>query len=154
MLKEGDKVPGFELEDQTGRTVTDRSFRGKKLVIYFYPKDNTPGCTTEACAFRDTWAQFEKAGAVVLGVSPDGVASHQKFIGKFGLPFILLADVQQKMAEDFGVWVKKKLYGREYMGVQRSTFLADSKGIIRRVCERVKPAGHPDEVLMALKELK
>ena len=150
MVDEGDMAPDFELVDDSGETVTLSSLRGYPVVIYFYPKDDTPGCTTQACAIRDAWAEFERTGAVVLGVSPDDEASHARFREKYELPFALLADTEHATAEDYGVWVEKRNYGKTYMGVERSTFVIDADGKIAKVMRRVKPDTHADEVLAAL----
>ncbi len=147
MLKAGDKAPDFQALTDAGDTVSLKDFRGKKVILYFYPKDNTPGCTQEACDFRDSMAGFDKKGAVVLGVSPDGVASHQKFKAKFELPFPLLADEDHKIAEAYGAWGEKSMYGRKFMGIIRSTFLIDEKGKIAAAFEKVKVGGHVDELL-------
>ena len=125
-------------------------FRGKPVVLYFYPKDDTPGCTTQACGIRDSYGEFKKRGAVVLGVSPDDETSHVKFKEKYELPFTLLADPQHEVAEQYGTWVEKKNYGKDYWGVERSTFLIDSKGNVAKVMRRVKPDTHTDAVLAAL----
>ena len=147
-LKEGQKAPDFKLASNEGKTVSLKDFAGRKrVVLYFYPKDDTPGCTVEACEFRDAARKFESEDTVVLGVSPDGVDSHQKFIQKFKLPFILLSDDQKKVVQDYGVWVKKSMYGREYMGVARTTFIIGKDGKIAKVYEKVKPEGHTEEVL-------
>ena len=140
-MKVGDKAPDF---------AKLRELRGKKVVLYFYPKDDTPGCTTEACEFRDLDRAFGKKGAVVIGVSPDGEASHEKFRGKFGLPFVLVSDADKKIVEAYGVWKEKSMYGRKYMGVERTTFLIDEKGRIAGVWEKVKVKGHAEEVLAAV----
>ena len=152
MVKEGNKAPDFSEKNQTGETVKLSSFRGKKnVVLYFYPKDMTPGCTTEACDFRD---QHEKLKhTVVLGVSVDSEERHRRFIDKYGLPFDLIADENQKVTNKYGVWQKKKLYGKEFMGIVRSTFIIDKKGVIRKIFPKVKVKGHVEEVLTALKEL-
>jgi thioredoxin-dependent peroxiredoxin len=147
MLKAGDKAPEFQTLSDAGNKVSLKDFRGKKVILYFYPKDDTPGCTQEACDFRDAMAGFDKKGAVVLGVSPDGVASHQKFKAKFALPFPLLADEDHKIAEAYGAWGEKSMYGRKYMGIIRSTFLIDEKGKIAEAFEKVKVGGHVDELL-------
>lgn len=152
-LGAGDKAPAFSVPDDSGATVTLRQCKGKPVVLYFYPKDDTSGCTAEACGFRDHWKAVQKAGAVVLGVSPDGVASHQKFRAKYRLPFPLLADTDHAVAEAYGVWGRKSMYGRTYFGILRTTFLIDAKGRIARVFEKVKPTGHAEEVLAALAEL-
>jgi len=150
MLKENSMAPDFELLDEsyTARKLSD--YLGKDVVLYFYPKDETPGCTTEACNFRDDYSTYEKAGVVILGVSPDSPASHAKFKTKFHLPFTLLADEEHKVCELFGVWGKKKMYGREYDGVFRTTFLIGKEGTIRKVFENVKPAEHSAEILALL----
>jgi thioredoxin-dependent peroxiredoxin len=151
VIKEGQKAPDFKTPDQAGNEVALKDFKGKSVVLYFYPRDNTPGCTVEACGFRDGIKKFESADTVVLGVSPDSPASHQKFIGKFKLPFTLLSDEDKALCKSYGVWVKKKLYGKEYMGVARTTFVINKKGNIQKVFEGVKPDGHTEEVLQALK---
>ena len=151
-LKEGDKAPEFNLFSSNGKAVALKDFKGKKRVIlYFYPKDDTPGCTVEACGFRDSVKKIEGLEAVVLGVSPDGAASHNKFIEKFKLPFILLSDVEKKVSSDYGVWVKKSMYGKEYMGVARTTFIIGKDGKIEKIYEKVKPEGHAEEILEFLK---
>jgi len=149
-LNVGAKAPGFSVPDQSGRVISLDDFKGKTVVLYFYPKDDTPGCTTEACSFRDEFAAFKKKGAVVLGVSPDDAKSHAKFAGKFSLPFTLLADEGHKIAETYGVWVEKSMYGKKYMGVERSTFVIDGGGRLKAVYRKVKPAEHTAEVLAAL----
>jgi peroxiredoxin Q/BCP len=150
MVEEGKPAPDFELTTDSGERVKLSDFRGKPVVLYFYPKDDTPGCTTQACSIRDSYGEFKKAGAVVLGVSPDDEKSHVKFKEKYELPFTLLADPEHKVAEQYGTWVEKKNYGKEYWGVERSTFLIDSKGDVAKVMRRVKPDTHTDEVLAAL----
>jgi len=150
MLKENSMAPDFELLDETGTARKLSDYLGKDVVLYFYPKDETPGCTTEACNFRDDYSTYEKAGVVILGVSPDSPASHAKFKAKFHLPFTLLADEEHKVCELFGVWGKKKMYGREYDGVFRTTFLIGKEGTIRKVFENVKPAEHSAEILALL----
>ena len=150
MVEEGRPAPDFSLTSDSGETVSLASLRGKPVVLYFYPKDDTPGCTTQACGIRDAWGEFERAGAVVLGVSPDDAASHAKFKEKFELPFPLLSDTGHRVAEDYGVWVEKRNYGKTYMGIQRSTFVIDAEGKIAKVMRRVKPDTHADEVLAAL----
>jgi len=143
--QEGSKAPDFNaLKD----------FKGKNIVLYFYPKDDTPGCTVEACGFRDSFKEIEKFNAVILGVSPDSVTSHGKFINKFQLPFTLLADEDKKICRDYGVWVEKSMYGRKYMGIARTTFIIDKQGKIAKVFEKVKPAGHNAEIIGFLKTLK
>ena len=146
----GAKAPAFSAPDQSGKTVSLSNFAGKKVVLYFYPKDDTPGCTVEACSFRDEHTAFQKKGAVVLGVSPDTAKSHAKFAGKFSLPFTLLADEGHKIAEAYGVWVEKSMYGKKYMGVERSTFVIDAKGKLAAIYRKVKPAEHTAEVLAGL----
>lgn len=151
-LKEGSKAPEFVLTGSNGSEIELKSYRKKKrVVLYFYPKDDTPGCTVEACGFRDQNKDFEKAGAVVLGVSPDSLKAHEKFIGKYKLPFLLLSDEDKKVCKAYGVWVKKSMYGREYMGVARSTFVIDKDGKIGKIFEKVKPDGHNEEVLTYLR---
>jgi peroxiredoxin Q/BCP len=151
MLQPGSKAPAFTLPSDAGTTVKLADLSGRKVVLYFYPKDDTTGCTVEACEFRDHWAEVKRAGAVVLGVSPDGVASHAKFKTKFKLPFPLLADEDHKVAEKYGVWGEKSMYGRKYFGIRRTTFLIDETGRIEKVFEKVKPNGHAEEVLEALR---
>lgn len=152
--KEGSKAPVFSTMDQEGNKIKSSDFSGKKnIVLYFYPKDLTPGCTVEACNFRDDYAALKKAGAVVLGVSPDTAKLHQKFIDKHQLPFPLLMDEDKKICEKYGVWVEKSMYGRKYMGVLRATFLIDKKGRIAKVWPKVNVKEHSQEVLSALKEL-
>ncbi|HTS80002.1 MAG TPA: thioredoxin-dependent thiol peroxidase [Myxococcaceae bacterium] len=152
MLDVGTRAPAFSLEDQSGKTVKLSDFKGRKVVLYFYPKDDTPGCTREACAFRDEHSVLQKAGAVVLGVSPDSGASHARFAGKYKLPFPLLADTDHAVAEKYGAWGEKSLYGRKFMGITRSTFLVDGTGKIARVWPKVKVDGHVDQVLEAVRE--
>lgn len=148
------KAPTFNLPASNGKNVSLEEFKGKKnVVLYFYPKDDTPGCTVEACGFRDRIKDIEKQGAVVLGVSPDYVASHQKFIEKFKLPFLLLSDENKKTCTDYGVWVEKSVYGKKYLGVARSTFIINKEGKIAKVFEKVTPQGHDAEILEALKEI-
>jgi thioredoxin-dependent peroxiredoxin len=151
MLKAGDKAPAFSLPSDAGETITLSGLKGRKVVLYFYPKDDTSGCTVEACEFRDHWARVKQSGAVVLGVSPDNVASHQKFKRKYRLPFPLLADPDHAVAEQFGVWGEKSMYGRKYFGMLRTTFLIDEAGRIAKVFEKVKPKGHAEQVLEALR---
>jgi peroxiredoxin Q/BCP len=146
----GSKAPDFEVQDDAGRTVSLGQFAGKTVVLYFYPKDDTSGCTTEACEFRDSWAAVKRKGAVILGVSPDGVKSHVKFREKYELPFPLLADEDHAVAEAYGVWGEKSMYGRKYMGINRTTFVIDGAGRVAKVFEKVKPKGHAAEVLAAL----
>ncbi len=150
MLQAGDKAPLFTLPDQTGAPVSLESFRGKKVVVYFYPKDNTPGCTLQAKGFRDLAPQIEATGAVLLGISADSEASHEKFAAKHELPFRLLADPERKALEAYGVWKEKSLYGKTFLGIQRSTFLIDENGVIEKVWEKANPTKNPGEVLAAL----
>jgi len=150
VIEQGQPAPDFELPSDSGDTVTLSSLRGKPVVLYFYPKDDTPGCTTQACGIRDAYGEFERAGAVVLGVSPDDERSHGKFRDKYELPFTLLADTDHEVAERYGVWGEKKYMGRTYMGINRSTFVIDGDGIITKVFPQVKPATHADDVLAAL----
>src|SRR4030065_1100232 len=150
-ISSGIPAPDFSLPDETGILRSLSEFRGHPLVLYFYPKDDTPGCTTEACNFRDDYSQYNKAGITILGVSPDTSKSHDKFKAKYGLPFSLLADVEHKVCQLYEVWGLKKNYGREYEGVLRTTFLIDETGKIIQVFKNVKPAGHSEEVLAALK---
>jgi peroxiredoxin Q/BCP len=152
MLKENDAAPKFALQADDGSTVRLSALRGHTVVLYFYPKDDTPGCTKEACEFRDRTKDLNKSGAVVLGVSPDSVASHKRFREKYGLDFRLLADPDHKVAEAYGVWQRKSMYGRKYWGIVRTTFVINERGRIARVFEKVKPAGHAAEVLAALEE--
>ncbi len=150
MLKPGAKAPAFKLPASGGETIGLKDLKGKPVVLYFYPKDDTSGCTTEACEFRDHWKAVRKAGAVVLGVSPDPVTAHDKFRAKYKLPFPLLADVDHAVAEAYGVWGEKSMYGRKYFGILRTTFLIGADGRIVKVFEKVKPKGHAAEVLAAL----
>src|SRR6266480_7842620 len=150
MVEEGKPAPDFELPTDSGETVKLSELRGKPVVLYFYPKDDTAGCTAQACGIRDAYGEFERAGAVVLGVSPDDEASHVKFRNKYDLPFALLADTDHAVAEQYGVWGEKKYMGRTYLGVKRSTFVIDADGKITKVMQDVKPAMHADDVLAAL----
>ena len=149
MVKEGTTAPAFKTTDDNGEDVSLKDFKGQKVVLYFYPKDDTPGCTKEACSFRDAYSKYKKQGIKLLGVSPDSEASHKKFITKYKLPFTLLADRDHAIAEAYGVWGEKKFMGRTYMGVLRTTFLIDEKGKIKKVFEKVKPEDHATEVLEA-----
>ena len=149
MLKEGNAAPVFTTKDASGRTVKLKDFKGQKVVLYFYPKDDTPGCTKEACSFRDGFATFKKRGINVLGISPDSEASHKKFAEKYKLPFVLLTDPEHKIADAYGTYGQKKFMGRTYMGIHRMTFLIDEKGRIKKVFEKVKPEDHAREVLEA-----
>lgn len=153
MPEAGQPAPEFTLQDQDGQTVSLKQFKGKPVVLYFYPKDDTSGCTKEACAFRDARADYEKAGAKVIGVSPDDVKSHRKFADKYELPFTLLADPETKVCQAYGVWKEKSMYGRKYMGVERTTFVIDGKGKVARVFPKVKVDGHSDAVLETIKAL-
>jgi peroxiredoxin Q/BCP len=154
ILTPGRKAPAFTLPADDGATVSLRDFAGRPVVLYFYPKDDTSGCTVEACEFRDAWARVKRAGAVVLGVSPDPVASHGKFKAKYKLPFPLLADTDHAVAEAYGVWGEKSMYGRKYFGILRTTYLIHGDGRVARVFEKVKPKGHAAEVLEALGALR
>ena len=149
VLKEGDEAPDFTVRDGEGKTVKLKDFRGKKVVLYFYPKDDTPGCTREACAFRDAFGKFKRRGIEVLGVSLDSEASHKKFAAKFDLPFRLLADTDKAISEAYGTYGEKKFMGRKYMGNHRMTFLIDEKGKIKEIFDKVKPDEHAGEVLEA-----
>lgn len=150
-MQPGDRAPDFALRSDRDETVALQAFRGRKIVLYFYPRDDTPGCTTEACGFRDRWQDVIDAGAVVLGVSPDSVASHARFRDRYELPFPLLADPDHAVALAYGAWGEKSMYGRRYMGILRTTVIIDETGRIARVFTGVKPKGHADEVLSALK---
>jgi peroxiredoxin Q/BCP len=151
MLEAGRKAPKFSLPSDNGKTVSLADYAGKKkVVLYFYPKDDTSGCTAQACEFRDSWKAVQAAGAVVLGVSPDGVKSHDKFKGKYQLPFPLLADEDHAVAEAYGAWGEKSMYGRKYHGILRTTFVIGTDGRIEKVFQKVKPKGHAAEVLAAL----
>lgn len=152
-LKIGQKAPDFSLAASNKETISLKTFKGKRVVLYFYPKDLTSGCTTEACDFRDNLARLEKTGAVVLGISPDSLASHEKFIGKHDLNFLLLSDPEKTVLESYGVWKEKSLYGRKYMGVERTTFIIGKEGKIAHIFPKVKIKGHVDEVLEILKTL-
>jgi peroxiredoxin Q/BCP len=150
-LAEGAEAPDFSLESDSGETVSLSQLRGKPVVLYFYPRDDTPGCTTEACEFRDAWSDVKRTGAVVLGVSPDTAASHRKFKSKFQLPFPLLADPDHKVAERYGAWGERSMYGRTFLGLLRTTFVIGPDGRVKKVFERVKPKGHAAEVLESLR---
>lgn len=153
-IEEGAKAPAFSLKDQSGKTVKLGDFKGQYVVLYFYPKDNTPGCTTEACDFRDQHTVLKKSGAVVLGVSPDDEKSHQKFAAKLELPFPLLVDEGHQVAEKYGAWGEKSLYGKKFMGIIRSTFLIGPDGKVVKAWPKVKVNGHVDDVKAALKQAK
>ncbi len=150
MVEEGKPAPDFEATTDSGERVKLSDFRGRPVVLYFYPKDDTPGCTTQACGFRDAYSKFEERGAVVLGVSPDDEASHVRFKERYELPFTLLADTEHAVAEQYGVWAEKNYAGKKYWGVKRSTFVIDANGNVAKVMHNVKPDGHPDQVLEAL----
>jgi peroxiredoxin Q/BCP len=150
VIEQGQEAPGFELTSDTGERVRLSQFRGKPVVLYFYPKDDTPGCTAQACGIRDTYEDFEQQGAVVLGVSPDDESSHVKFKQKYGLPYTLLADPDHEVADKYGVWGERKYMGKTYWGVERSTFLIDDEGRIAKIMRRVKPDTHAEQVLAAL----
>ena len=150
MIEEGQQAPDFALRSDAGETVRLSDLRGKPVVLYFYPKDDTPGCTTQACGIRDAYGEFERVGAVVLGVSPDSAQRHVTFKAKYDLPFTLLADPAHEVAERYGVWGEKTYMGRTYMGVTRSTFVIGADGTVRKVLHDVKPASHADDVLAEL----
>ena len=150
MVEEGKPAPDFELQSDAGETIKLSALRGKPVVLYFYPKDDTPGCTAQACGIRDAYGEFQQAGTVVLGVSPDSEASHEKFKSKYGLPFTLLADPEHRVADEYEVWVEKKYMGKTYMGVERSTFVIDTDGTVKKALRNVKPDTHADTVLEAL----
>ncbi|HEX3073898.1 MAG TPA: thioredoxin-dependent thiol peroxidase [Ignavibacteriales bacterium] len=152
MLEEGMKAPGFTLTNSAGEKVSLKDFLGKKVVLYFYPKDMTSGCTQEACDFRDNFSQFKKLNAVIVGISPDGETSHKKFEEKYELPFVLLSDPDHKVCELYGVWKEKSMYGRKYMGVERSTFLINEKGKILKIYSKVKVTGHALDALTTFQE--
>lgn len=147
MLKEGNKAPAFNLESTNGEKIALKDFAGKTVVLYFYPKDNTSGCTKEACNFRDDFSKYKRKGAVILGISPDSAKSHQKFTEKYSLPFPLLVDSDHKIAEKYGVWVEKSMYGKKYFGIERSTFIIGPDGKIQKIYRKVKIDGHSDAIL-------
>jgi len=153
MVEIGKKAPAFKLPTDGGGTVALKDLKGQKVVLYFYPKDDTPGCTTEACGFRDAFPDFTKIDAVIIGVSKDSVARHDKFKGKYELPFTLASDEDGTVCEAYGTWIEKSMYGRKYMGIERATFLIDAKGVLRREWRKVKVPGHVDEVLAAAQAL-
>jgi peroxiredoxin Q/BCP len=153
MISIGKKIPHFTLKNDDGNEVNEDNFLGWWTVLYFYPKDDTPGCTTEACSLRDSWGDFQKLDVQIYGVSKDSVASHQKFREKFNLPFSLLADTEHQLAEEFGVWVEKTNYGRKYMGMQRATFIINPKGILMASFPKVDPTNHGPEILAKLNTL-
>jgi peroxiredoxin Q/BCP len=152
MLKEGDKAPDFILKNEQDQEIALNDFKGKKVVLYFYPKDNTPGCTKEACSFRDVYDDILDAGAVVIGISKDDINSHEKFKNKHKLPFYLLSDTNNNVIESYGAWKEKKMYGKTFMGIVRSTFIIDENGIIINIYPKVKPDTHGEEVLKVLKQ--
>jgi thioredoxin-dependent peroxiredoxin len=151
MVEEGKPAPDFELTSDGGETVKLSDFRGKQVVLYFYPKDDTPGCTAQACGIRDVYGEFQREGAIVLGVSPDDERSHVKFKEKYDLPFTLLADAGHEVADEYGVWAEKQYAGKTYWGVDRSTFVIDKDGTVKKVMHKVKPDNHADEVLASLR---
>ncbi len=153
-LQEGDKAPAFTTKDQKGKTVSLADYKGKKIVLYFYPQDGTPTCTVQACNLRDNYALLKKEGFTILGVSPDDEKKHKKFEAKFDLPFTLLADPEHAVIDKYGVWGEKQLYGRKYMGLLRTTFLIDEKGVIRKIFGKPKSKEHAEEIVKAWKELK
>jgi peroxiredoxin Q/BCP len=150
MVTEGKKAPAFTLPDQEGKSVSLKDFKGKKLILYFYPKDNTPGCTIEACSFRDNIGRISREKAYIVGVSADSIQSHQKFSRRFELPFILLSDESKEVVKLYGVWKEKNMYGIKFKGIERSTFVIDEKGIVTHVFRKVKVKGHVDELLEVL----
>lgn len=150
MLQAGDKAPDFTLSDSDGNNISLGDFKGKKVVLFFYPKDDTPGCTQEACDFRDRYTVFSEKNAVILGISKDGSKSHVKFRDKFNLPFILLSDENTEVMQKYDVWKEKSMYGKKYMGAIRTTFIIDEKGIIEKVYKNVKVKDHAEEVLSAI----
>jgi peroxiredoxin Q/BCP len=153
-LKEGGKAPDIQLDDDQSKPFHLADLKGKNVVLYFYPKADTPGCTKESCEFRDQSKKFTKKDTVIVGVSPDKSAAQSKFKTKFDLPFTLLADIAHKTAEDYGVWKEKSMYGRKYMGIERTTFLIDKNGAIHKIFQKVKPEGHAEEVYAVLQEMK
>lgn len=153
MISEGTKVPEFTLIDHEGKAIRLSEFKGKKVALYFYPEDDTPGCTKEACAFRDNYALIKKTGAEILGVSMDDQDAHQKFRQKYNLPFPLLVDDKAELAKAFDVYVQKNLFGRKYWGIERSTFIIDAEGVVKKIFRRVNVDGHEREVLAALQEI-
>ena len=152
-LTEGDKAPAFRSKDQDGKPVSLSDFKGKKVALYFYPEDDTPTCTVEACNLRDNYSLLKKEGIVVLGVSPDDEKKHKKFEQKFNLPFTLIADNDKKIIDKYGVWGEKNLYGRKYMGLHRTTFLIDEKGIIKKIFKKPRSKMHSEEILKAWQEI-
>jgi peroxiredoxin Q/BCP len=150
VVEQGKPAPDFSLPSDSGDEIRLSELRGQPIVLYFYPKDDTPGCTTQACGIRDAWSEFEQKGAVVLGVSPDGRKEHVKFREKYGLPFPLLSDHAHEVAEQYGTWVEKSMHGKTYMGMERSTFVIDADGNVAKIMRNVKPVEHADDVLAAL----
>ena len=150
MVEEGSPAPDFTLVSDAGEPVTLSDMRGSTVILYFYPKDDTPGCTAQACGIRDVWGELKRKGAVVLGVSPDSPKRHARFKEKHGLPFALLSDEEHAVAEQYGTWVEKRMYGKTYMGMERSTFVIDADGNVAKVLRKVKPGEHADDVLAAL----
>jgi peroxiredoxin Q/BCP len=150
---EGKKAPAFTMPTDGGGTISLKDLKGRKVVLYFYPKDDTPGCTREACGFRDALPDFGKVDAAIIGVSKDSVARHDRFKARYELPFTLASDADGTVCEKYGTWVEKSLYGRKYMGIERATFLIDGEGVVRKVWRKVKVAGHADEVLAAVRAL-
>ncbi len=153
ILLEGTKAPSFKSKDQNGNTVSLTDFKGKKLVLFFYPEDNTPTCTIQACNIRDNYSLLKKHNINIIGISPDDGAKHKKFEEKFGLPFTMLADTKHNIIEKYGVWGEKQLYGRKYMGLHRTTFLIDEKGVIRKVFLRPKNKAHAEEIIKAWEQI-
>ncbi len=151
-LKEGDIAPDFSLPSTLGENISLNDFRGKKVILYFYPKDDTPGCTKEACTFRDDLKKYEKTDTIILGVSLDNLDSHRKFINKYDLPFPLLSDIEAKVSKAYGVYKLKNMYGKKFWGIERTTFLIDEKGIIEKIFHKVKVDGHSEELLKLLKK--
>lgn len=151
MLQQGTKAPDFSLPDKDNHPVSLSDFKGKKVILYFYPKDNTKGCTTQACTFRDAYSEFEALGAVVIGVSKDSTRSHTNFASKYELPFLLLSDPETQVIQAYDVWKEKKMYGKTYMGIVRTTYIIDEAGMIEKVYEKVKPAENADQILEHLK---
>lgn len=152
MLSEGQKAPNFKLRNQNGELIALESFKGQEVILYFYPKDDTSGCTKEACNFRDEFPKFKNNKAIILGISPDSVESHKKFSKKYNLPFNLLNDETKSVLEKYGVWQEKNMYGKKYFGVVRTTFIIDKHGIIKKIFSKVKVEGHAEEVLQALEK--
>lgn len=153
ILQEGKKAPAFKGKDQNGATVSMADFKGKKLVLYFYPQDNTPTCTVQACNIRDNFAALKKKGIYIIGISPDDIKKHKKFEEKFELPFTIIADTDHSIIDKFGVWGEKQLYGKKYLGLHRTTFLIDEKGIIKKVILKPKSKQHAEEILQAWEEI-